>query len=245
MHALQEAVKNRNGKEWSYLWIYESKHHKYCEGISLCKEYFLDLCVMLRKATFAILICFAVLTTSCKMQLYTVESDLKQVDSAYVFENDTIRITYNFWYRGGKMNFTIYNKLDVPLFIDWKNSSFIIDDVPSPYWIDMTTTSAVGAGYNNLRGHAVYSSASTAIKEDRVSIIPSRSYVTRAYVSSVDNWFHLLDQAKSWRNYINYSTKEGSGPGQFCDNHFQRSQPVKVSRNKRMKYRSPNKFYHY
>ena len=78
---------------------------------------------------------------SCRpTYVFYVKSNTKSNDSLFVFENDTIRITYHLWQNRGRMHFAIYNKLDVPIFLDWKNSSFIMNDVPKQYWEDETKT---------------------------------------------------------------------------------------------------------
>ena len=34
------------------------------------------------------------------------------------------------------MTFTIFNKLDIPIYIDWKKSSYIDNSVKLNYWVD-------------------------------------------------------------------------------------------------------------
>jgi hypothetical protein len=43
------------------------------------------------------------------------------------WENDTMRLVYNFHGEGGPMTITVYNKTDKPLFVNWKKSAFITD----------------------------------------------------------------------------------------------------------------------
>jgi len=42
-----------------------------------------------------------------------------------VFENDTVRVEYNLWGENGSMYFNIYNKLNVPLYVDWYKCAYI------------------------------------------------------------------------------------------------------------------------
>jgi hypothetical protein len=44
-----------------------------------------------------------------------------------VWENDTVRLTYNFHGKNGPMKLSIYNKTGKALFIDWKRSALIRD----------------------------------------------------------------------------------------------------------------------
>ncbi|HMH21189.1 MAG TPA: hypothetical protein VK563_05415 [Puia sp.] len=45
----------------------------------------------------------------------------------FTWENDTLRLIYNFHGEGGPMNLTVYNKTNKPLFINWKKSALIQD----------------------------------------------------------------------------------------------------------------------
>lgn len=112
-------------------------------------------------------------------------------DEYYVYETDTIRITYLFWEDKGLMNFTVFNKLDKPLYIDWKNSAFIQNDKKIDYWADEQKTDAKsyykGHTYSYLHSNArgitltngVQISQSTTIKEERITFIPPKSNYSR------------------------------------------------------------------
>lgn len=56
------------------------------------------------------------------VQLYHVNSKLAKTSEKYVFENDSIKVTYYFWGSRGIMQISIFNKIDAPIFIDWKKS---------------------------------------------------------------------------------------------------------------------------
>lgn len=66
----------------------------------------------------------------------TVANNVETKNDYYVFESDTLRITYSFWTSQGVMSFSVYNKSDRPIYIDWKNSSFIYNGKKLNYWID-------------------------------------------------------------------------------------------------------------
>ena len=42
-----------------------------------------------------------------------------------VFENDTVKVEYNLWGENGNMYFNVYNKLSVPLYVDWYKCAYI------------------------------------------------------------------------------------------------------------------------
>src|SRR5690349_7860336 len=43
------------------------------------------------------------------------------------WENDTMRVTYNFHGEGGPISITVGNKMDKPLFVNWTKSALIRD----------------------------------------------------------------------------------------------------------------------
>jgi hypothetical protein len=43
----------------------------------------------------------------------------------FSWENDTMRLTYNFHGEGGPVTMTVFNKTDKPLFVNWKKSALI------------------------------------------------------------------------------------------------------------------------
>ena len=107
-----------------------------------------------------------------------------------VFENDTVKISYSFWAPQGVMSFSIYNKLNKPIYVDWKNSSYIVNEKKLNYWIDETQTNQV-AYYDTYfyngpflpQGFGVSSgvmkSSSSSLKPERVTFIPPKSYSTK------------------------------------------------------------------
>lgn len=143
--------------------------------------------------------------SSCTMyyQVADVSSvNIPQHDKTFVFENDTVRITYAFWAEKGILGYTIYNKTDKPIYVDWKKSSYVRNDDKIDYYnenerITATTTtrgrsssSSVtgqqGAFFGNtVSGAATYSkseSYTSGIKEkqERVTFIAPKSQYTRA-----------------------------------------------------------------
>jgi hypothetical protein len=85
------------------------------------------------------------LMSSCAkwMQVVSVEGvNAKLKNDTYYFENDTVLVSYYFWAERGVMSFTIYNKLNVPLYIDWKKSSLISNSSKINYWEDEEYTNS-------------------------------------------------------------------------------------------------------
>jgi len=199
----------------------------------------------MKKLTLLSIAILALINSSCKMHVFYVKSNMnKDADTAYVFENDTVRIRYDLWENKGKMHFSIYNKLNVPLFIDWKNSSFIMNDLPVPYWIDKTETRSRGGGVSN-RGVSSYNSAGTMVREDRVTMIPPHSKILKDYIGRLckSDYPTKDDNRKHFRNYIAYSVNEDTQGENFSDCDFEVTEIKVIKNNKMISYKSPSRFY--
>ena len=105
----------------------------------------------------------------------------------YVYENETVRITYAFWNKYGQMAYTVYNKLSVPIYIDWKKSSLVSNGQKIAYWQDEVRTSSFINGRlystaiseNSWTGifNGFYSSQ--RIKPERITFLTPHSAITR------------------------------------------------------------------
>lgn len=115
-----------------------------------------------------------------KSQLVTLSSTLKAApEKGFVYETDTLRLSYQFFSEGGTVHFSIENKLATPLYIDWKRSSFIIGQKKLDYWYDASSVNLTGTAYTSGYGRYLRSSSSTSVnltgsinKENAVDFIP-------------------------------------------------------------------------
>ena len=142
-----------------------------------------------------------VFVVSCKsyVQLFdTQATNLKLEDKTFVFENDSIKINYYFWANKGQMTFGILNKLDKPLYIDWKKSSYIDNSIKLDYWIDEEKKKSLqyygsyyydGANYNpelaTSKTVGIGAATSSTVKVERITFIPPKSKYYRSQ-------FHIL-----------------------------------------------------
>jgi hypothetical protein len=142
----------------------------------------------------------------CKsyVQVFKTNSSVEtDADGLYVYENDSLKITYNFWKAKGLMTFSIFNKLDKPLYIDWKKSSYIDNSVKLNYWVDEEKTkglSAYGSYYYDgpllkpryAISSTVVASISSIVKVERITFIPPSSnyYRSQFYILPI-NFFKL------------------------------------------------------
>ena len=147
-----------------------------------------------------------VLLTSCTkqyIQLFEVGTTNTQLkNESYVSENDTLKITYSFWASKGILSFSIYNKLDKPVYIDWKNSSMIYNDKTINYWVNAEPI-YISNQYNSVyfykysmvefgfpKNPRMPNSSALEVKPERITVIPPKSHYDRAQfcVLPVENY---------------------------------------------------------
>lgn len=125
----------------------------------------------------------------------------------HVFENDTIKITYEFWAENGVMSFAVFNKIDKPIYIDWKKSAYIDNSNKLNYWNDATvsqTSSLYRSYFYNgpmLRpglttSGTVGQAASAEVKDERITFIPPKSNYYRSQFHLITKRFDLDSRAK-------------------------------------------------
>lgn len=79
------------------------------------------------------------ITSSCTStyfysSLNVMEEEVVKVDNGdFLFENDSLWIAHCFKGEDAPIQITIFNKLDVPLYVDWSRSALILNNTPYPY----------------------------------------------------------------------------------------------------------------
>lgn len=132
------------------------------------------------------------LLSSCSSMIQVVETksyDLKFESDTYFYEDEHVIVSYDLWEEDGKMLFSIYNKSDKPLYIDWSKSSFIKDGISKKYWSDLTVSKSEFESKTRLyRGNYGFGLGSTKgeinttiLKEEKISFIEPRASLTREY----------------------------------------------------------------
>lgn len=156
--------------------------------------------------------------SSCALHQYaTVESSLNQVpDGTYLFENDSFRIRYSFKGNQCPLNISVFNKLSVPLYVDWRKSSVIIKQQRFPLWIDQAEINAYTQGttiqwtqwtnsISTTAGSTTNSvTTGTITRPESSSFIPPDSYIAMTPVKLRQEVFKL-DRKKATRTVINSS----------------------------------------
>jgi len=148
-----------------------------------------------------------ILMSSCiarKTQVFSVTGqNLYEKDKSWVFENDKVKITYDFWDQDGNMSFDIYNKLETPIYIDWKNSSFIFNGNKMDYWLEQTNslssssftgmnTRLLGNMSNSTIQKATSTSIASSVKIERITFLPPRAKLNFAQFKLLNSVYYTL-----------------------------------------------------
>jgi len=208
--------------------------------------------------------------TSKRYQVSTVSSD--DVNESFEYENEDLRLSYNFWELGGVLEFEIENLSENPIFIDWEHSNFIFNGYSYDYFNDDEEITSLGvydgqslsalvdlnANINRVTPGAVRKSSGrsasrTTITREKESIqIPPRSYVNSKKIRLTFPWIKLKENSISLserrsplkiRTYIAYSTNKELEELNYIDNDFWVSKTKKVKKSKVKDYQSYDKFY--
>jgi hypothetical protein len=151
-------------------------------------------------STFNLLCLIPIIFSSCAdfhLQVFETRPLNKEIipnGENYVFDNDTIRITYSFWGEKGILSYSLENKMNKSIYVDWNKSSFIINGKKYDYWEDqlisntITTGSSSGISYrvpfsytNGSVAASEYKSTSNTISEkpEKTTFIPPQSHIDK------------------------------------------------------------------
>lgn len=150
------------------------------------------------------------------------------------FEDSTFKITYNFWSNGGVLRFDIYNKLNVPVYIDWSRSNFILNDHSVSY-TESTIVSEQPQVFSSLKlvtGRESYLSIPSQSKIE--TQIPPHSFISvnkfnfnvpyyniGYYPKTKDSVVYTPQNSiMHFRNYLGYTTNQDLTELKFVDNEF-------------------------
>ena len=173
----------------------------------------------------------------------------------YEFENDTVRITYNFWAKKGVMNFDVYNKLSVPIYIDLKTSAYIPNNKMLSYWQDATNTE----GSYIESSYYFYGSRTTAgklksksVRQERILIVSPHAQINNNVYNLVKNLadlpgkgaFNQYNSPLVFRNYLAIAMNEKfDGKISYFDNSFYISELRRVKSSQTENFKSGGAFY--
>lgn len=167
---------------------------------------------------YLIIFVFVFLIFGCKsyVQVISTKSTNTETENGFfIYENDSIKITYSFWQKKGLVTFGIYNKLNQPIYVDWKKSSYIDNSIKLNYWIEEERSNSL-----NVYGNYYYSGPSlipgnhystigvnnsVKIKIERITFIPPKSNYYCSHFYIMPNAFINLNRSSSTYNEKNKS----------------------------------------
>lgn len=85
---------------------------------------------MKQKLPFLLMLGLAFLSSCASYQISTIiaQSENQSNQDPFTFENDTVKIVYNFKGYNAPLTISIQNKLNLPLYIDWNKSMIVFDN---------------------------------------------------------------------------------------------------------------------
>jgi hypothetical protein len=117
----------------------------------------------------------------------TTSNTLKQKKNMFCYENDTVKVLYDFWSQQGLIKFEIFNKTKQPIYVDWKKSSYISNKFKLNYYRDGETieSKSLLANYYFKPNYtpneiAMGSTSSIVTKDERITFIPPNSKIQKA-----------------------------------------------------------------
>ena len=109
--------------------------------------------------------------TSLYYQVYKVTpaSKIATTDNSLVFEDPNCNVYYNFWGEGGRAGFRILNKTDKNIYLNMKESFFVMNGIANDYFKNREFTSSNSTSWTtsamNSLTYGVSESASGSVSE--------------------------------------------------------------------------------
>lgn len=191
-------------------------------------------------------------TTYNVYQVFQTKSTDTKYDSnkdAYIFEDNNVKIDYNFWGNGGEMFFELYNKSDKPIYVDLNKSHMIHNGQVFDYYTETTKTVSSQSFEAKTTSNFAYlnyltktsgnnSETGVTVKAKPIIQIPPKSFSRFQYFKLTNSGYSNCDtryeskgepQPKSFdeqnsplkfRNYITYDFNENISNPVVIDNSF-------------------------
>ncbi len=159
----------------------------------------------MRTSIFILLIC----CSGCATHQYAVINSELPLTTGYneaVLETDSLEIRYNFNGTHGPIKISLYNKLERPVYVDWKKSSVIVQGERISYWQDVTQVDL-----ESLNSHFYWSDnlaissgfiTGSLSRAEAISFIPPKSFINTQWMGLRNNSFNLPTPTKTQRTII-------------------------------------------
>lgn len=132
--------------------------------------------------------------------------NIQTINHFYQFENEDVKVVYWFWGEHGIMSFLLWNKTNLPMYIDWKKSALINNGKRESYYTTRYANNYQTYGktysldwldifneYYAINNHSKLNKESL-VKGERITFIPPKSYITQAFYNLTANiYFDVND----------------------------------------------------
>lgn len=119
--------------------------------------------------------------------------------SAFLVENDSLRVIYTFSGHNGPIHMEIFNKLNKPFYVDWRKSALIRNGESVSLWKDESRVSATTTEYKvyppDDKINSVSKTKTTVVKKDDITYIPPQSKVAVNSFILRSELFNVPEQA--------------------------------------------------
>jgi hypothetical protein len=150
------------------------------------------------KTLLIIFLCAFAMSGCMTYQYVTLDSTLpKTPDGEFQIDNDTVLVTFQYMGYNCPARIKVYNKLDVPLYVDWQRSAFIVNDQTVPIGNDNSVINASQSSVE-VKLNDTYSSSSgqiegTIVKAPQLGFIAPRSFAQSRDITLRHSIFQLDD----------------------------------------------------
>lgn len=199
---------------------------------------------------------FALALSGCSSYelLETQSYDATYVNSGYQYSDSNVTVTYNFWRKNGMMNATIFNNLNVPIYVDWKTSNFIYNGTTYTYWDDRVRTESeartvYGRTFIGNLPTSYSQGGSVTEQEQRIISIAPHNSISVALFQLSDGQsietgnYSQSDSPIKFRNYLYFSTDEHFASNFSVDNSFYVSKVKSINKGEIGNYQKPTCFF--
>lgn len=133
----------------------------------------------------------AMLSTSCTSTYFystleTINYDVGKVENGdFLYENDSLWIAHCFKGEDAPIQITVFNKTNIPLYVDWSKSALILNSVAHSYAGEQTqfSTSSESTTFHNPywgTSHTYTNTDASIQMPQHVNVIPPQTMITKS-----------------------------------------------------------------
>ncbi len=148
---------------------------------------------------FISVLAFTFFLSGCSSYQYVslVGSLPKNNENQFIRENDTVKITYSFTGNNCPVTIQVFNKLQIPIYVDWSKSSVIINGEKESLWTGSAsiyaTTQGMNINWDKTTSTSIGDINGTLQRNEKVSFIPPRSFVNISRIFLMNGFFNVRE----------------------------------------------------